>query len=98
MARGKPTFSDKGPLDFHIRGSARKEVDTTERWSDGGYFIKNGSYTIFSFYSVLDFGLDSDDTIIKRYFVDIEILDLADSKAYTVIAAGATMLMAVLAF
>ena len=100
MARGIPTFSNEGPLGFHIRGSARKEVDATERWSDGGYFIKNGSYTIFSQYRVVDFGLNSGDTIVEneKYFVDIEILDLADSKAYTAIVAGATMLMAVLAF
>ena len=78
-----------------ILGSAKRPLDVE------GYELKLGAYTLYSHYRIAhnpDYSPDKEDDQTWQYFNKIELMDTSESGAFTALAAGATMLMAALAF
>ena len=78
-----------------IVGSAKRPLAVE------GYELKLGAYTLYSQYKIShhpDWSPDKEDDQTWQYFDQIELMDTSSSGAFTALAAGATMLMAALAF
>ena len=76
-----------------ILGSAKRPLDVE------GYELKLGAYTLYSHYKIKhDTAFDKEEDQTWSYFNKIELMDTSESGAFTALAAGATMLMAALAF